>query len=121
MKSNVADNIYNLKKGSNSFLSLNEIYTLYKEKYDVSKYTDFESAIRRGIYGRWKDRDLLSNNRNILFVSLQPKKTRGNKYGLIEWYEIQKEEDIINNDLDNLSVRLVDDSIFDEDEPILQS
>ena len=52
MKSNVADNIYNLKKGSNSFLSLNEIYTLYKEKYDVSKYTDFESAIRRGIYGR---------------------------------------------------------------------
>ncbi len=72
-----------LEKGD--FLSLSEIYDLVIEKINgYNDYTDVNAAIRTALYRRCIDRDL-RNDKDILFFSLYPKGTVGNKYGLIEW------------------------------------
>ena len=70
----------------NRFLTLNEIYEEFSEKYDISQYSDYKAAIRSEIYRNCIDRDLNISNKNT-FVSFDLKGVRGQKYGLLEWIE----------------------------------
>jgi len=82
----------------NRFLTLNEIYEEFSERYDVSQYSDFKAAIRTEIYRNCIDRELNTTNKNT-FVSFDLKGSRGQKYGLFEWVETieEGEEDLIFN------------------------
>ena len=52
----------------NRFLTLNEIYEEFSERYDISQYSDYKAAIRTEIYRNCIDRDLNTANKNT-FVS----------------------------------------------------
>ena len=73
------------------FMSLNEIYDEFSSRYSVENYKDFRAAIRTEIYRNCVERDLNISNKNI-FVSVEPKGTVGQKYGLYSWISMENKE-----------------------------
>ncbi len=110
----IAQNISEIIKEKNTFITLKDIYSLYKNKYETSFYKDFRSVIRRVIYSRCIDRDLLDKGKKPLFFSLSPRKTRGNQYGLLEWSPNSILLDISSNEIDELVNRIPEVPIFDD-------
>lgn len=93
-------NIYNIISEKNTFLSLKEIYDAYRNKYDCNNFANLEANIRTAIYDRCINRDRLQKDKKILFISLFPKKTIGNKYGLFEWRD-RLADDVNESDVDS--------------------
>jgi hypothetical protein len=74
-------NIFNERR---EFLTLNEIYDEYANRFDVDNFVDYKAAIRTELYRNCIDRTLNTKYNNI-FISIFQKNTRGQKYGLSEW------------------------------------
>lgn len=114
-KSKIEDRICLILREKNSFLTLKEIYAAYANKYDISEFSDYTSVIRRHIYSRCIDRDLMNTSKEPLFFSLSPKKTKGNQYGIIEWYNTQNlEADINTIKVNEVISKLPENPTFDE-------
>lgn len=83
----------------NRFISLNELYDEFFNRYDVSKYVDFRAAIRTEIYRNCVDRDLNTNGKKV-FVSLKMKGEKGQEYGLYEWVKqdsVEETKELLEN------------------------
>lgn len=110
----IRDKVVSILERENSFLSLKEIYNIYVTEVDgdLEKYgtENIESEVRRAIYHRCLDRDMMIKKEEPLFVSTLPKKTHGNKYGLAKWIQ----ED--NAQIDLIVDRFAD--YFEEDDEI---
>ena len=68
----------------NRFLTLSELYDEYVSRYDISKYSDYKALVRGFVYRNCIDRDLNTTNSTV-FVSLYPKRSKNQKYGLYKW------------------------------------
>lgn len=79
------------------FLTLKEIYKEFSDRYDVSVYADYKSAIRTAINRNCIDRDLNTKGRDV-FISCNPKGVVGQKFGLFKW--------IKQGDLDTITLRV---------------
>lgn len=110
----IAHNICEIIKEKNTFITLNDIYLQYKAKYDISFYKDYKSVIRKVIYSRCIDRDLLDKSKKPLFFSLSPRKTKGNQYGLLEWSLDSTLLDISSNEIDEIVNRIPEIPVFDD-------
>lgn len=97
----ITENIELILENEDRFLSLKEIYILYKKLFDTSKFKDYTSVIRRVLYSRCIDRDLQNLDKEPLFFSLSPRKTRGNQYGLLSWINKDKNDDFSINEILN--------------------
>ena len=84
----------------NRFLSLNEIYEEFTERYDISQYSDYKAAVRSEIYRNCIDRDLNRTNKNT-FISFALKGLKGQKYGLLEW--VEKTEKDVEDAIENIN------------------
>lgn len=73
------------------FMTLNEIYEEFRNRYNVSGFSDYKAAIRSSIYRNCINRDINTKN-SKMFVSCLEKCHRGQKYGLYEW--LDKSEDV---------------------------
>ena len=107
-------NIYSIFEEENRFLTLPELYKIYKCKFDVSEYKDYQAVIRRHIYSQCIDRDIRDQKKIALFYSLAPKKTIGNLYGIVKWISENIKEDIDEKDINESIDRLSIEPIFDE-------
>ena len=107
-------NIYSIFEEENRFLTLPELYKIYKCKFDVSEYKDYQAVIRRHIYSQCIDRDIRDQKKITLFYSLAPKKTIGNLYGIVKWISENIKEDIDEKDINESIDRLSIEPIFDE-------
>ena len=110
---NITNRIYALFKEKDSFLTLKDLYSLYAEKFDTSEFKDYTSVIRRHIYSRCIDRDIKDDSKKPLFFSLSPKKTRGNQYGIIEWYVEEPSNDINTSSVNEIISKLPMNPSFD--------
>ena len=115
----IVNNIYNIFLKENKFLTLPELYMIYKNTYDTSNYMDYTAVIRRHIYSHCLDRDLRDNRKKAVFYSLAPKKTRGNLYGITEWISNTENTDVNISEINELIDKLPSKPIFDE-VPILK-
>lgn len=109
----ITANIYSIFTEEDRFLSLQEVYLIYKEKYNISEFKDYKAVIRRHIYSQCLDRDIRSNNKEPLFYSLAPKKTKGNLYGIVKWLS-EDNKDIVVDDINKLMNRISTNPVFDE-------
>lgn len=76
----------------NEFITLNELYDEFSERYDVSQYVDYKAAIRCEVNRNCIDRNR-NKKHNSIFISLFPKGTKGQKYGLYDWVKQDTEEE----------------------------
>ena len=110
----IRDKVISILENENEFLTLKEIYNIYVSTVDgeLEKYgsKNIESEIRRAIYHRCLDRNMMKEKEDPLFISTLPKKTHGNKYGWAKWIELN------NNQIDSIVERLA--ANYDEDKMI---
>lgn len=110
----ITNNIYSIFEEENRFLTLPELYKIYKSKFDISEYKDYQSVIRRHIYSQCIDRDIRDKKKEALFYSLAPKKTIGNLYGIVKWISENVKDDLDARDINASIDRLSIEPIFDE-------
>lgn len=97
---------YILQEGEPKTLS--EIYE--KFNYLNGNFTDYKAVIRTTIYRNCIDRDLNIKKTN-LFFSINEKGSKGNKYALVEWVNVegdnitQKEIDLYLEDINTLDFK----------------
>lgn len=98
MSCNVSLMIKKLLEDNESPMSLDEIYK--RIDYDFEGSKDYTAIIRRSIYNVCLDRDIRNVNLPILFFSIDPKGTKGNKYALIDWLDIKEGCNVSQNVID---------------------
>lgn len=91
--------VYEIIKKKNRFMTLNEIYADYMIEFGPE---ESESYIRRRINARCIDRDLLEADKEPLFFSILQKRSKGNQFGLYEWYSESIIIDLVQNDIEDL-------------------
>lgn len=64
----ITNNIYSIFEEENRFLTLPELYKIYRSKFDISEYKDYKSVIRRHIYSQCIDRDIRDKKRWHYFI-----------------------------------------------------